>query len=281
MAEEEIIDAVSSQVGQFDTLSQLLSSSTSLQIAFIVLVIGIVGIVLGYYKFSNWVKTQKFYYHRPHLSRLVRVAILPFFAIVLVSSTNAYIQTFELFDDEVERIAAMYSEQMTAGETFAKILNTINILVVGYAVAHLIPIILTKRAKAVLEKEDFEAWKELRGFHDDVGDVFHKFFKWVAPTQAPEDMSEEEFEEKRKTEEGRMYLEGYRTTKGIPIGSYEALIKNPFEDWKKNERKKYEDYFQSCVSGKNQAGKKLKTGQEPEEIYPIDIWRERKKNGWF
>ena len=94
MAEDEIVSAVSSQVGQFDTLSQLLSSSASLQLAFIILIIGIIAITLVYYKFSNWVKSQKFYYHRPHLSKFARVAILPFFAIALISSTNAYIQTF-------------------------------------------------------------------------------------------------------------------------------------------------------------------------------------------
>ena len=281
MAEDEIIDVVSSQVGQFDTLSQLLSSSTSLQLAFVVLIIGIIVIALGYYKFSNWVKTQKFYYHRPHLSRFTRVAVLPFFAIVLISSTNAYIQTFELFDDDVERMSALESEQMTASETFAKILNTMNILVIGYTIAHLIPVILTKREKSLLEKEDFEEWKELRGFPDDHDDTFHKFFRWIPPTQVPEDMSEEEFQEKIKTDAGKKQLEEYRTTKGIPIGSYEALVKNPFEEWKQNERQKYQDYFKSCVSGKNQAGKKLSTGQETEEIYSIDIWREEKRTGGF
>lgn len=281
MAEDEIIGAVSSQVGQFDTLSQLLASSASLQFAFVVLIVGIIAITLAYRKFSNWVKTQKFYYHRTHLSRFARVAMLPFFAIALISSTSAYIQTFELFDNEAERIAALESERMTPSETFAKILNTMNVLVIGYTVAHLIPVILTKREKSILEKDDFEEWKELRGFNDDQGDVFHKFFRWVAPTHTPEDMSEDEFQERTKTDEGRRYLEEYRTTKGIPIGSYETLVKNPFEQWKKNERRKYRDYFQSCISGNNQAGKKLKTGQETEEIYPIDIWREEKRMGGF
>jgi len=78
MAEDEIIGAVSSQVGQFDTLSQLLLSSTSLQLALVILVVGIVAIVLVYRRFSDWVKSQKFYYHRPHLSKFARVAILPF-----------------------------------------------------------------------------------------------------------------------------------------------------------------------------------------------------------
>lgn len=281
MAEEEIIGAVSSQVGQFDTVSQLLSSSASLQIAFVVLVIGIVVISLGYYKFSNWVKMQNFYYHRPHLSRFARVAILPFFAIALISSTNIYIQTFELFDNDIERMATLESDQLTPSQTFAKMLNTMNILVIGYTVAHLIPVVLTKREKSVLEKEDYAQWRELRGFKDDTGDIFHKFFKWTAPTQVPEDMSEEEFNERVNTDQGRKYLEEYRTTKGTPIGSYGSLVKDPFEEWKKNERKKYQDYFKRCITGNNQAGKKLKKSQDPGEIYPIDIWREEKRIGGF
>ena len=170
---------------------------------------------------------------------------------------------------------------MTASETFAKILNTMNILVIGYTVAHLIPVILTKKEKSKLEKEDFESWKEMRGFPDDDEDLFHKFFKWVPPAHTPEDIAEEMFKEKLKTPEGRKFLEEYRTTKGIPIGSYEELVKDPFEKWKKNERIKYQKYFQDCISGQNQAGKKLRTGQEVEEIYPIDIWREEKRMGSF
>ena len=40
-------------------------------------------------------------------------------------------------------------------------------------------------------------------------------------------MTEEEFKEYMKTEEGRNYLEGFRTSKGNPIGSYEELVKDP------------------------------------------------------
>lgn len=280
MAEDEIIGAVSSQVGQFDTLSQLLLSSTSLQLALVILVVGIVAIVLVYRRFSDWVKSQKFYYHRPHLSKFARVAILPFLAIALISLDNTYIQTFELFN-EPERMAALESEAMTASETFAKMLNTMNILVIGYTVAHLIPIIIAKREKSLLERDDFAEWKEMRGFPDDGGDVFHRFFRWVPPTQVPEDITEKEFQEKLKTEEGRRQLEEYRTSKGIPIGSFEELIKDPFEEWKKNERTKYQKYFQDCIVGNNQAGKKLRTGQDVEEIYPIDIWREEKRISGF
>lgn len=280
MAEDEIIDAVSGQVGQFETVTQLLASSPSLQIAFTILIVGIIGIVIAYRGLSNWTKSQKFSYTRPHVSRFVRVAILPFFAIALISSTNAYIQTFELFTDS-ETTDALSSDTLTANETFAKILNTLNILVIGYTVAHLIPIIITKREKTNLEREDYEEWVSVRGFPDDEGDFFHKLFKWIPPKNAPEDMTDEEFKKYMNTEEGRKYLEGFRTTKGNAVGGYEELVKDPFEEWKKNEREKYEKYFQSCISGKNESGRTLRTGQKTEEIYAIDIWREEKRMNGF
>ena len=140
MAEEDVIVAVAEQVGELENLSQLVTSSQSLQVSLIVLIAGLIGITVVYRKFSNWIKSQEFRYKRPHLSRFVRVAVLPFFAIALISSTNAYIQTFELFDNPDTVLAANSSASMTAAETFAKILNTINILVIGYTIAHLIPV---------------------------------------------------------------------------------------------------------------------------------------------
>ena len=281
MAEDEIIGAVSGQVGQFETVTQLLASSPSLQIAFTVLVVGIIGIVIAYRGLSHWTKSQKFSYTRPHVSRFVRVAILPLFAIALISSTNAYIQTFELFNDQAEITNALSSEALTANETFAKILNTLDILVIGYTIAHLIPIIITKREKSKLERDDFDAWVSTRGYPDDEGDYFHKLFKWIPPQSTPEDMTDEEFKTYMSTEEGKKYLEGFRTTKGNAVGSYQELVKDPFEEWKKNERTKYEKYFQSCISGKNESGRVLRTGQKTEEIYAIDIWREEKRMSGF
>lgn len=294
MAEDEIIGAVAGQTYEFQNVFQLIASSEALQIAFTVLIIGIVGIVLVYRFFSNWVKTQKFNYVRPHLSRFVRVGVLPFFAIILITSMNVYIQSFDLFNDETlsnskELVVTNVNGGMTSGKneenltpakTFSKILNTINILVIGYSIAHLIPIIITKRIKSNLEREDFEAWKDIRGFLDD-DDLFHKFFKWVPPKKAPEDMSDEDFQNNLKTEDGRKFLEEFRTTKGLPIGSYEQLVKEPFEEWKKSERAKYADYLEKCISGDNQSGKKLRLGQEEEEVYPIDTWREEKRLGGF
>ena len=45
--------------GQFETVSQLLASSVSLQMALAVLVIGLIIIVTVYRKFSSWIQTQK------------------------------------------------------------------------------------------------------------------------------------------------------------------------------------------------------------------------------
>ena len=69
----------------------------------------------------------------------------------------------------------------------------------------------------------YEAWKDMRGFLDDDGDLFHKFFKWVPPKKTPEDISDEDFENNLKTEDGRRFLEEFRTTKGLPIGSYDRI----------------------------------------------------------
>lgn len=274
---EGTIGAVSGEVGQFANVSQLLASSVSLQIAFAVLIIGIIVIATVYRKFSKWTSSQKFHYTRPHLARFIRVAILPIFAIALISSTNAYIQTFELFDDFAKPDGGVQDEQLNPAETFAKILNTINILVIGYTAAHLVPIVLLKREKSILERRDFEAWKEKRGFADDKGDLFHEMYKWKPPMTCPEDLTKDEFDQYLKTEEGRKYLEGFITSKGIRIGSYEELAKDPFEEWKKAERQKYEKYFQACISGNNESGKKLRLGKKPEEVYTIDIWREERR----
>ncbi|MFB5597748.1 MAG: mechanosensitive ion channel family protein [Nitrosopumilaceae archaeon] len=272
MAEDEVLSTVASQVQEFENLSSLIASSSQMQTALIVLVVGLIGIATAYRSFSKWTRRQKLNYSRPFVARFLRVAVLPFFAIVLVTSVNIYIQTFELFTD---------SEYDSAEETFAKILNTMEILVIGYAIAQLIPLILRKHEKKNLEYEDFLKWQELRGFKDDEGDVFHKLFKWVPPKNPPEEIPEEEFREKLKTKEGREYLEFFHTSKGYPIGSYQELVDDPFEEWKKFERAKYEKYYQACVSGNNESGKPLKPGQKPEEIYQIDIWREEKRDSGY
>jgi len=259
--------------GQFETIPQLLASSDSLQMALVVLVVGLIIIVTVYRKFSHWIKTQKSSYTRPHLSRFARTAMLAFFAIGLVSSVNVYIQAFELFEEQ----SVISTDELSPSQTFAKILNTINILVIGYTISHLIPIALNKREKTNLEREDFEKWKEMKGFRDDDDDLFHKIFKWIPPKILPEDLTEEEFEKNLQTKEGLNFLENYRTSKDVALGSYEKLVSDPFEEWKSAVRKKYEKYFNDCISGNNQTGRKLVPGTKPQEIYPIDVWREVKR----
>ena len=260
-------------VGEFETIPQLLASSESLQLAFALLVIGLVVIGIIYRKFSHWILSQKFNYTRPHFSRFVRKAVLPFFAIALVSSINVYIQTTELFDAENPILDV---DVLDPAEKFAKILNSINILVIGWTISHLIPIALTKRDSSILEREDYEQWNDMRGFTDD-DDLFHKCFKWVPPQTTPYDMKDDEFQKYIQTEDGLKFLEKYRTSRGLPVGSYEKLVDEPFEEWKKLERVKYEKYYENCVTGKNQTGQKLKPGATPDEIYPIDIWRAQKR----
>ncbi|MCH9040803.1 MAG: mechanosensitive ion channel [Thaumarchaeota archaeon] len=266
MAEEGVTEI---SVGEFETIPQLLASSESLQIAFVLLIIGLVVIGIVYRKFSHWVFSQKFNYTRPDFSRFVRKAILPFFAIVLVSSINVYIQTTELFDAEIE-------DGSDVAEKFAKILNSINILVIGWTISHLVPIALAKRDKSSLERGDYEQWRYKRGFTDDDG-LFYKCFKWSPPQTTPNDMKDDEFQNYIQTEDGLKFLEKYRTSTGLTVGSYDKLVDEPFVEWKKSERVKYKKYYENCITGKNQTGQKLRPGRVPEEIYPIDIWREQKR----
>jgi small-conductance mechanosensitive channel len=266
MAEHEVTEI---SVGEFETIPQLLASSESLQLAFVLLIIGLVVIGIVYHKFSHWVFSQKFNYTRPHFSRFVRKAVLPFFAIALVSSVNVSIQTAELFDEAIE-------DGSDGAEKFAKLLDSINVLVIGWTISHLIPIALTKRDRSILEREDYEQWNDMRGFTDD-DDLFHKCFKWIPPQTTPFDMKDDEFQEYIQTEDGLKFLEKYRTSRGLPVGSYEKLVDDPFKEWKKSERAKYEKYYENCITGKNQTGQKLKPGATPDEIYPIDVWREQKR----
>ncbi|MEK0328201.1 MAG: mechanosensitive ion channel [Nitrosopumilus sp.] len=266
MAEEGVTEI---SVGEFETIPQLLASSESLQIAFVLLIIGLVVIGIVYRKFSHWVFSQKFNYTRPDFSRFVRKAILPFFAIILVSSINVYIQTTELFDAEIE-------DGSDVAEKFAKILNSINILVIGWTISHLVPIALAKRDKSSLERGDYGQWYYKRGFTDDDG-LFYKCFKWSPPQTTPNDMKDDEFQNYIQTEDGLKFLEKYRTSTGLTVGSYDKLVDEPFVEWKKSERVKYKKYYENCITGKNQTGQKLRPGRVPEEIYPIDIWREQKR----
>lgn len=259
-------------ITEFESVGTLFLSSTSIQIAFVVLLSGMISITTGYRKFSRWVTGQKFYYQRPHTSRFLRQAALPFFAIALITSFNVYTQ-FTLSSTETVHVAAE--------ETLSKILNTFNVLVIGYTVAHLIPIMLNKVGKRKLEELDFNIWFEMRGFGDDADDFFHKLYKWIPPRTTPEEIGEERFAKLLKTPEGISYLEAFRTSKGVSIGSYEKIREDAFEVWKQSERRKFEKYYNDCTSGDNQSGRKLKPTTIPREIFPIDVWREEKRlNGY-
>ncbi|SVB53806.1 uncharacterized protein METZ01_LOCUS206660, partial [marine metagenome] len=180
--------------GEFQTVSELLASSSDLQYLMCILVGGLIAIAVGYHSFGKWMYSKEFSYTRPHVSRFARTAMLAFFAIGLVTAINVYIQVSNVGWEGSE-----WREDST--ETFAKILNTINILVIGYTVSQLIPIALNMAEKAKLEKEDFEKWKDLKGFKDDEGGLFHKIFKWIPPKTPPEDLTNEEFEKNLQTKE--------------------------------------------------------------------------------
>jgi len=255
--------------GEFQTVSELLASDPDLQILMVILGLGLGILATGYRSFGKWMYGKKFSYTRPHVARFVRSAMLAFFAIGLVTSINVVVQVMETDAHNPSSVEAL--------ETFAKILNTINILVIGFTVSHLIPIGLNKAEKTKLEAEDFENWKDVKGFKDDEDDLFHKIFKWIPPKTPPEDLTKEEFEKNLQTKDGLNFLENYRTSKGVTIGSYEKMGKDPLEEWKKAERKKYEKYLNDCINGNNETGRKLTLGAKPQEIYPIDLWREEKR----
>jgi len=255
--------------GEFETVSELLASDPDLQLLMVLLGVGLAILATGYRSFGKWMYGKKFSYTRPHVARFVRSAMLAFFAIGLVTSINVFVQVVETDAHNLSSVEAL--------ETFAKILNTINILVVGFTVSHLIPIGLNKAEKTKLEAEDFENWKDMKGFKDDEDGLFHKIFKWIPPKTPPEDLTKEEFEKNLQTKDGLNFLENYRTSKGVTIGSYEKMGKDPLEEWKKAERKKYEKYLNDCLNGNNETGRKLTLGAKPQEIYPIDLWREEKR----
>ena len=258
-------------------LSDLLMNDITLQISLIILVTGIILIILLNRKMSVWIDTKKFSYTRPYATEFVKKTMLSLFAVALIASVSSYIQVFELFDSPGAIDAANVDESLTPRETFAKMLDTFVILVVGYAVAHLIPIILSNNEARRMEKHDYQEWIHLRGFSNDQDNLFHKFFKWNPPKHGPSEMPENEYREKLKTVEGMKFLENYYTSKGIPIGSFKQIKPRAFEAWKKSEQKKYEKYFDDCISGNNETGQVLRTGVFPKEIYTISLWREQKR----
>lgn len=268
-------EAASQSTSQLDVFLQLILSSPSLQIALLTLVIGLVIIGVVYNRFRNWTRTKKFSYDKPVLAEAVLRATLPIFALILISSINFYIQTFELFaaNDVYKNIAL----DLTPKETFAKILNSINIMIIAFTAGHIILIILGKYEKLKLERTDFKIWKEMGGFKDDEDDLFHKCFRWIPPRNPPDEIPQSEFEALLKTTNGMAYLEKFTTTSGARIGSYEKLVKDPFSLWMSSEQKKYQAYYNDCITGNNETGRHLLPGKIPDEIFEIDIWQEEKR----
>ena len=84
-------------VGEFETVSQLLASSESLQLAFIIMIVGIIAIAAAYRKFSSLIKSKKIFYTRPHLSKFVQNAVLPFFAIALIILFSFFFNSDDLY----------------------------------------------------------------------------------------------------------------------------------------------------------------------------------------
>ena len=260
--------------GEFQGFTELFLADQTLQVLVAILGGGLLFIAIIYHHFGKFLGRTEANYTSPHKMRVVRSALLGLVLIVLVSICNALIQP----EISPQTMAEANPEAISK---FIKMLNTINILVVAFTVAKLMPIILDKAEKTKLEAEDFEKWKEMKGFVDDEDDLFYKIFKWIPPRTVPEDMTKEEFEKNLQTKEGLGFLENYRTSKGVAIGSYEKLVKDPFEEWKKAERKKYRKYLNDCESGNNATGRKLTAGAKPQEIYTIDLWREEKRlNGY-
>ena len=271
---EEIVNVAGSNLVP---LSELLMKDFTLQISLIILVVGIIAIILLSRKISFLIDTKKFGYTRPYATEFVKKTLLSLLAVALVVSISSYIRVFELFDTKVAIDAANANESLTPRETFAKILDTFVILVVGYTIANLIPIILSNNEARRMEKHDYQEWIHLRGFSNDPNNLFHQFFEWVPPKHSPSEMPEEQYRENLKTTEGRKFLENYYTSKGIPIGSFKQIKPKAFEAWKKSEREKYEKYFDDCTTGNNETGQILRTGIFPKEIYTISLWREQKR----
>ena len=73
--------------------------------------------------------------------------------------------------------------------------------------------------------------------------IFSTCFKWSPPQTTPYDMKDDEFQKHIQTKDGLKFLEKYHTSRGLPIGSYDKLVDDPFEKWKKLERVKYEKYY--------------------------------------
>ena len=258
-------------------LNQVLMTDFTLQFSLAILIVGFIAIFWINRRVASWIEKKKISCTRPFATEFVKKVFLSLFAIALFVSIDVYIQIFELFDTQMAIDAANAYETLTPRETFAKILDTIVILIIGYTIVNLIPIILSINEAKKIEKQDYQEWIHRRGFLDDKQDLFHQLFQWSPPRHGPSEMSEEEFQEKIKTVEGRKYLENYYTPSGMPIGSFKQIKPKAFESWQKSEREKYEKYLEDCTSGNNSSAQVLRLGVFPKEVYTISQWRDQKR----
>ena len=258
-------------------LNEVLMTDFTLQLSIGVLIAGFVSIIFINKKISQWIETKPISYSRPFFTEFIKKTLFSLFTVALFAFMAAYIQIFELFDSQSAIDAAMAFETLTPREVFAKILDTFVILVVGFTVVNLIPIILALNEAKKAEKQDYREWIHKRGFADDEQDLFHQIFEWSPPKHCPPEISEKEFKEKLGSKEGRKFLENYYTSQGIPIGSFKQKQSNAFESWQESERKKYQKYLDNCTSGNNDAGQVLRLGVYPREVYTVTLWREQKR----
>lgn len=268
--------------GQIENVFNLLSSSISLQIAIVLLIAGMIIIATIYKKFSFWIRSKRFNYTKPHLADFLRVVLLPCFALVLISSINVYVQLFEPFNEDEKKIRDENGiEKLTPHRTFVKIINTINVLIIGYTISQLIPIILNKRDESIFEHKDFDVWKAKQGFDDDEDELFFRLFEWVPPKSIPNEITTMQFKKHLMHVDGQKFLQNFRTSNGLQIGSYKKITKNPFSSWRSSEDKKYLKYYNNCINGNNKSGKKLKLGAPIEEIYNRYTWAEERRTHNF
>lgn len=265
MAEDQ---AVQVTMQTFLTLLDIIQANSMLQTSLTILGVSMAVLMTLYRRISYWITTRSFYYKRPHVARFVSRVLLPLLGSVQVTIINSQIQTGFLWG----------AEQAVVDDLLILLLNSFNVLAAGFAIAHLVPIVMSNLEKRHLEEADFAVWFERRGFSDDHDGLFQRLYKWIPPPNSPEDIDPELFKSMLETEEGRAYLERYNTSHGNPVGSYVKRQKHPFKEYQKSERRKYNKYYGDCISGNNQLGRKMMPDAHPIEIFPIDIWREEKRN---
>jgi hypothetical protein len=133
-------------------LNQVLMTDFTLQFSLAILIVGFIAIFWINRGVASWIEKKKISCTRPFATEFVKKVFLSLFAIALFVSIDAYIQIFELFDTQMAIDAANAYETLTPRETFAKILDTIVILIIGYTIVNLIPIILSINEAKKIEK---------------------------------------------------------------------------------------------------------------------------------